>query len=53
MLLRVGVETAKEIWSRHFLQLDGRDQAQNIIPTLDGKLVIDITRGLDLPSGTV
>jgi hypothetical protein len=53
MLLGVGVESAKKIGSRHFLKLDGRDQAQNIIPMLNGKLLIDITRGLDLPSGTV
>src|SRR6516164_5381046 len=53
VLFRVRVKPAEQIRGRHFLQLNGRDQAQDFVPLLNYNLVIRIASGLDLPSGTV
>jgi len=36
-----------------FLELDGRDQPQDLVPPLNHNLVIGIAGGFDLPGGTV
>src|ERR1700730_14879898 len=53
VLLRVRVEPAEQIRSRHLLELDGRDHAQDLIPLLNHNLVIGVASGLDLPGGAV
>jgi len=53
VLLRVRVEPAEQVRSRHFLELDGRDHAQDLIPLLNHNLVIGVASGLDLPGGAV
>src|SRR3984893_3208025 len=53
VLLRVRVEPAKQVRSRHLLELDGRDHAQDLIPLLNHNLVIGVASGLDLPGGAV
>ena len=53
VLLRIGVEPTKKIRGRDFLELDGRDHAQDLVPLLNHNLVIGVASGLDLPGGTV
>ena len=53
MLLRVSVEPAEQVRSRHLLELDGRDHAQDLIPLLNHDLVIGVASGLDLPGGAI
>ena len=53
VLLRVRVEPAEQVRSRHLLELDGRDHAQDLIPLLNHNLVIGVAGGLDLPGGAV
>jgi hypothetical protein len=49
VLFRVRVKPAKQIRSRHFLQLDGRNHAQDLIPLLNYNLVVGVAGRLDLP----
>src|ERR1700730_3689619 len=42
VLLRVRVEPAEQVRSRHLLELDGRDHAQELIPLLNHNLVIGL-----------
>ena len=44
MLPRVGVEPFEQLGGRGFLQLDGRDKAENLVP-LGGDL-LDLDRGV-------
>src|ERR1700686_5483617 len=53
VLLRVRVEPAEQVRSRHLLELDGRDHAQDLISLLNHNLVIGVASGLDLPGGAV
>src|ERR1700736_6475971 len=53
VLLRVRVEPAEQVRSRHLLELDGRDHAQDLIRVLNHNLVIGVASGLDLPAGAV
>jgi len=50
VLFRVRVEPAKQVRSRHFLEFDGCDHAQDFIPLLKHNLVIRTASGLDLPT---
>src|SRR5271157_6034029 len=50
VLLRVRVERAEQVRSRHFLEFDGCDPAQDFIPLLKHNLVIRTASGLDLPT---
>ena len=53
VLFGIGVESSEEIRSGGFLQLDGHNESENVVPVLLNKFGIDVSIRIDLPSRTV
>jgi hypothetical protein len=53
VLFRVGIEPAEDIRGSRFLEFNGRDEAQDVVPELDDVLLIAVRGRLNFPRRTI
>jgi hypothetical protein len=53
VLLGIGNEPAEDVRGGRFLELDGGDEAQDVVPELNDVILVDLALRLDLPARAI